>query len=315
MTCYNQRAFVLEAIMSVLDQSYNNLELIVIDDGSSDGTPAVVRSVRDARLTYIWQKNKGPSAATNRGILLARGEYVAFMAGDDVCKKDRLEFQLEQIGSELDLVFSLPKLIDDASQELPYFRFPDFYKYEFKSTGDLFQILFKESNFLCAPSAFARRSFFNKVGVYKVGLIQLQDYELWIRACRLGAKIARFDEPIISYRLRDERENLSAGRYQNRVPFELHWIYSDFFDGAPIELIRSAFPNEIDLNAEKRDRSVEVDILFLYLNHRSHLVRSIGIEKIMRLLEDSSYETEFEERGFGPADLFRLTLETQPYAL
>src|SRR5215213_6507639 len=113
MTCYNHRAHLEEAIDSVLMQTLPEIELVLVDDGSSDRSVDLVRACKDERIRYIWQRNAGPSDATNCGIRAARGEYIALVGGDDVCSPNRAELQLEQLmTSEADIIFSLPVLID-----------------------------------------------------------------------------------------------------------------------------------------------------------------------------------------------------------
>lgn len=94
---YNRAKTIERSINSVLSQSYSNLELIVVDDGSSDNTKSVVENIDDSRVRYIWQNNSGACAARNNGINNARGEYIAFNDSDDTWKPNKLEKQLEVV--------------------------------------------------------------------------------------------------------------------------------------------------------------------------------------------------------------------------
>ena len=315
MTCFNQHRFVAELVESILGQTHRNLELIVIDDGSFDGTSTLVNSYDDKRLTYVWQENAGPSDATNRGIRLARGDYIAFMGGDDVSQSHRLEQQLDQIERGFDIVFSLPKLINELSREIPYYRQPIFFAENFENEASLLRRLFAGGNFLCAPSAMARRNFFERYGQFRKGLIQLQDFDLWVRACRSGARMKRFEDPVVSYRVRDEDKNLSSSKNRNRITFEWHVIYRDFLSGVAFDLLKDAFPDGVSLRSHENDISKDVDILFLYLNHDMHIVRSLGIERAIEYFEDDAYTSELAERGFRASELFRTMSETRPYEL
>ncbi len=98
---YNRAASVQDGIKSVLAQTFSDLEVIVVDDGSSDGTGEILRDTFGDRIRYYFQPNHGVSSARNRGIAEARGEWIAFLDSDDVWEKQKLEWQfkaLEQFG-------------------------------------------------------------------------------------------------------------------------------------------------------------------------------------------------------------------------
>ena len=313
MTCYNQRSFVAEAIESILGQTYANLELIIVDDGSCDNTATLARSYKDSRISYIWQENAGPSAATNRGIEQATGDYIALMGGDDVCVASRMEVQLAQIARGYDVVFCLPKLIDSHSDELGDYRFASFFPKPFTGSHELYRRLFRDGNFLCGPSAFARSTFFERWGAFRLGLIQLQDFDLWVRACRSGARIGLLRDRLVQYRLRDDGTNLSSSRNSARTSFELHRIYAGFFKDAPVTLLQRAFPDAIGEDAEGSAVSLEIDLAFLYFDHANHLVRSIGIEMLIRFFDSPAHVDELAKRGFRPGHLFQMMNGVKPF--
>lgn len=100
---YNRASTVQKAVESVLTQSYDHLEVLLIDDGSADETAAVIQSIQDPRLRYIYQQNAGACAARNHGVSLAKGEYIAFHDSDDHWHPDKLEKQmqvLQQTGAD-----------------------------------------------------------------------------------------------------------------------------------------------------------------------------------------------------------------------
>lgn len=103
---YNRAGYVKEAIQSVLDQSYAPKEVIVVDDGSTDATPDVIRSFGDA-ITYVRQENTGAGAARNAGILRASEDFVSFIDSDDLWPSHKIERQVRAFDErpELDLVF------------------------------------------------------------------------------------------------------------------------------------------------------------------------------------------------------------------
>ncbi len=92
---YNRACYISETIKTVLDQTYQSIEIIIIDDGSTDSTRAVVQAINDSRIRYISQENSGlPAVARNHGLRIARGEYIAFLDSDDLWMPDKLEKQI-----------------------------------------------------------------------------------------------------------------------------------------------------------------------------------------------------------------------------
>ena len=103
---YNREKSVLAAVNSVLDQTYKDLELIVIDDGSTDRTKDILGRIQDARFRYVYQKNAGACAARNHGIELAKGDFIAFHDSDDIWHEDKLAKQMCIFkNNDVDLVF------------------------------------------------------------------------------------------------------------------------------------------------------------------------------------------------------------------
>src|SRR3972149_8504173 len=104
---YNHEKYVGEAIQSVLEQTFPDFELIIINDGSTDNTESEILKFKDDRIRYYSQENRGLSATLNRGIELARGEFFNFLPSDDIFYQDKIEIQLnefEAAGNRLGIV-------------------------------------------------------------------------------------------------------------------------------------------------------------------------------------------------------------------
>src|SRR5205823_2026133 len=116
---YNCAEYVGHAIRSVLEQTWTNLELIVVDDGSTDATGQVVQRISDARVRYLRQENKGPNAARNEGIRQARGEVIAFLDCDDWWLPEKLGKQIARATNDptVGLVYSLAVRVDASGKE------------------------------------------------------------------------------------------------------------------------------------------------------------------------------------------------------
>lgn len=118
MPVYNGERFIKLAIDSILAQTYSDLELIIIDDGSKDDSAAIVKSFKDSRIRYYRQNNSGVAAARNKGLSKAKGEYVAMHDADDISLEDRLEKQVNflETNKSVGLVGSNYQIINEAGQ-------------------------------------------------------------------------------------------------------------------------------------------------------------------------------------------------------
>lgn len=110
---YNRSKTILRSVESVLNQTYTDIEVIIVDDGSTDDTEKVIKSISDLRVKYIKQENLGACVARNKGVELAKGDYIAFHDSDDVWHKDKLKKQFDIINNtNADVVICKMALID-----------------------------------------------------------------------------------------------------------------------------------------------------------------------------------------------------------
>lgn len=307
MITYNHEKFIAEAIDSILSQTFSDFELIIVDDGSSDKTKKIIQEYDDSRIIILEQKNSGPSIALNSGINKSRGEFIAFMSGDDVSLPNRLMTQIEQIElQEADMIFCLPQIIGPDSKILSNKICPIFFHNDFRNTAELFLKLFTYGNFLCAPTCFCRKSAIEKIGQFKRGLIQLQDFDYWIRACKKNLVIKLQKEPVLRYRFLFG-VNLSGYHNKNRILAETTLLYRSFLDNVHIELLRNAFGEKISMNVLADDAEIEIDKSFLFLEHSNSSVKAIGIERLTLQFEDEEiYKKLTTERHFDTSRLFQL---------
>ncbi|WP_324983109.1 glycosyltransferase family 2 protein [Hyalangium sp.] len=307
MPSYNHAPFVERAVGSVLEQSLGDLELIIVDDGSTDDSRRILKSLEDPRISLIFQDNEGPSSALNTGLARARGQYIAFMSSDDVSLPHRLQTQLEFMRAEqLDLVFTLPQLIDERGRRLDDGDFPAFFGKTFSSSAELFRLLFYQGNFLCAPSAFLRADVLRAAGRFRPGSIQLQDFDMWVRMCP-RSQIRLMGERLVQYRTRAEG-NLSGGKHTVRMRFELAVLYQSLLDNIPGAFLRAAFPDVVGPDVAASAEDLELDKSFIYLSHEDPLIRAMGAQRLFSQLEDDRLAARLrDERGFDLGQFFRMT--------
>jgi len=177
---YNRAYLIGRAIQSVLDQSYHDFEIIIIDDGSTDNTEEVVKEFqkKDERIRYIKHKgNKGYPKALNTGIKAARGEYIAFQDSDDEWLPEKLKKQMEvfkNASSDVGVVYTgFLRIEKDKKIYIP----PSWVTHK---EGNIHKELLKR-NFVGTPAAIVKKECFEKTGMFDEYLPCFQDWELWIR--------------------------------------------------------------------------------------------------------------------------------------
>lgn len=194
VTTYNYARFLPFALESVLGQTFDDLEVVVVDDGSTDNTQQVIRPyLRDRRVRYFLRDHRGVVATKNAGIQLARAPYVAFLDADDVWLPTKLEEQLALFRTDPDLgvVYSRRLLIDEEGFELVYEQPPLF-------RGDILEPLF-QTNCVCFSSALVARRVFDRVGLINPAYPTSEDYEFWLRVAR-QFRFDYVDTPLVQYR-------------------------------------------------------------------------------------------------------------------
>ncbi len=196
MSVYNGANYIAQAIQSVLDQTYHNFELIIVDDGSTDNTSQIVSSFDNHSIRYIYQQNQGQSSARNTGIQIAQGKYICFIDHDDIFLKDKLQLQVTLLDThpQVGLVYGWADVIDSSGHST---RDTLTATYE----GDVLRTLLRH-NFIRSPSlVMCRREVFDKVGIFDRQLPPCEDYDMWIRIAYAGYEVACVQSLITQYRV------------------------------------------------------------------------------------------------------------------
>lgn len=173
---YNAAEYVGRAIRSVLQQSWTNLELIVVDDGSTDDTRTVIERFNDNRITYVQQENQGPNTARNHGVRLSQGEFVAFLDADDWWLPDKLSRQVALAGQQQNagLIYSLAVGVDTAGTEQGRAK-------TVINGHAVERLLLGQCIAGSASSVMVRRKTIDTVGMFDESLHYAEDWEYWIR--------------------------------------------------------------------------------------------------------------------------------------
>lgn len=177
---YNYAAYLKDAITSVLEQSIYDLELIVIDDGSTDNTIEVVETIKDKRLYYYFQEHHGVSAARNMGIQLSSGKYIAFLDADDIWLPQKSDLQIRTLEENpgVGLVYGSYELIDSGRNRLAT-----------REVGIITSNCLEKlicGNYVAGSgsTSMVNREVFRKAGLFDPHLTAGEDWDMWLRIAR-----------------------------------------------------------------------------------------------------------------------------------
>jgi glycosyltransferase involved in cell wall biosynthesis len=223
IAAYNSEPWLGESLEAVLGQTRPPDEVVVVDDGSTDGTPELLRRFGDA-IRVVRQPNGGCPAAFNRAFREARGDYVAMCAADDVWEPRKLEWQAETIAAHpsVDVLFGdavIFGLVDGRYGSPPGDGVLDH--------AALRDALYHE-NLICAPTIMIRRELFERLGPF-VENFGADDYEYWMRCLRADATF--FYDPRVLVRYRRHESNLSSRMlWMQRCSHDVHRWYADLME-------------------------------------------------------------------------------------
>jgi glycosyltransferase involved in cell wall biosynthesis len=188
---FNAERYLAETLASVSAQTYRTIEVVVVDDGSTDRSVAIARDAGE-RVVVVPQENLGPAAARNRGARTARGRWIAFLDADDTWAPDKIERQLATCGhlpwSHTDSVFVGGA--NDGRRDSALTP---------KSGGAVLEPLVR-GNFICTSSVVVDRDVLLTAGGFDESLRSIQDWDLWLRIAASHA-LGYVDEPLVGYRV------------------------------------------------------------------------------------------------------------------
>ena len=232
LTSYNHASYVAAAIESVLNQTFADFELLIIDDGSKDNSREIIKHFDNPRIkTFLYEENRGPVLAIRDAVKSARGKYIAVHHSDDLWDFDKLEKQVNFLEENANYAacFTWVEFIDERGT-LRELDDNDFYKKIFeqpnRSRAEWLNYFFYKTNCLCHPSAMVRREAYEKYGLLELnGFWQLPDYLMWIRLC-FHEEIFIMPERLTKFRLRrDKQENTSATNSEKLIRLELEFFF------------------------------------------------------------------------------------------
>ncbi len=245
MPCYNKAEYVEEAIESVLKQTYNNIEIIVVNDGSTDNSSEVIKSISDRNENIIFfdeKENRGVVWARNFGIAKATGEFILPLDADDTIQPTFIEKAVRILERNSKMVISCKNVFDkDANDN--------------KGLIDTQKIVLGDEIFVC--TSMFRKTDFEEVGGYKeiFNKIGCEDFELYVNFISKGYKFYKINERLFNYR-RNTNKNRTSIQLSNsfKIKKKIVELYPDLFlNEKNIEILFSS-PEYIALLQKKRKK-------------------------------------------------------------
>lgn len=211
MSVFNNERWLKEVLNSVLEQTFENFEFIIINDGSTDNSLNILKDYEaiDSRISLFNKPNTGIADSLNLGIMNANGKWIARIDADDICEPDRLakQYQLAESSKNAVLIGSFFREIDELSRQGKTFQCPT------QDKKLKYNLIFGKS-FIAHPSAFILTAAIREVGGYRSRVPSCDDHDLWLRLIPHGSFYC-VPEPLVNYRRHnDQHSNVEQGKRQ-----------------------------------------------------------------------------------------------------
>ncbi len=316
---YNHAPYIKECIDSILSQTWQNLEILVIDDCSTDETVDLVKSYHDPRINLITKKkNRGVSDSTDVYLRQAAGRYIATICGDDrMATPFKIEKQVDflkrnkwcsVVFSDIELIGERGKTLDaetsPAKQILRVFQSG----IQNQEPEQLLNIFFLTGNVLAGPTMLADMQVFHQFGSFDRRYLQLQDFDMSIRLLINGVGIAVIPEKTVSYRIRDNQMNLSALTTEsvNRLVYERARILEQYWK-ISLQQFKAIFPEYV-FSGKENELLVPYYLQDLFSERHEMFAKLFRINTLYCLYGKSPEMAKIIEdcEGFLPTDYYKL---------
>jgi glycosyltransferase involved in cell wall biosynthesis len=307
---FNGQQHITAAIDSILSQSFTDLELIIVDDCSTDNTISIIENYTDKRIRLFRNdQNSGPGISLNNGIEKVEGSFIAIMHADDISTADRLEKQYKffQTHPDIDIVGTQFKQMNEEGvvkmerSNLPLD--PNVLKY-----STLF------NNCLCHPSVMIRKTVFDS-GIRYESLRVNEDYALWITCLTKGIRIANLDFACLHYRIHESQASSKFAKQENESFSALRMQYVNSMP-LPVQALMSSIESVTTQNINsivEQIKAIDVPkhVKTIFLNRLSFYIHSLVKEKVNTQFSLKKYFEFLNRAGWvniKAAILYRLLL-------
>lgn len=322
MVSYNHEKFVGEAIESVLNQTYDNFEFLILEHASTDNSLNIIKKFNDKRINLtVYNKNYHSTYAANKLVNTAHGEYFSFICSDDSWEKCKLEEQVKFLNNntDYDVVFSRINVIDDNSKKYKNFTPYDYYfnTQPNRSRFEWIRLLFDfQFNPFCCSSVMMRADTWKKYGPFDIRSRNMQDFLLWTKIL-MHKNIYILDKQLTNMRYFESQTNVTGNTISHMliVCNEALLSHDNMFSQInTIEKFKLIFPDAV----QNYDKLYEDDIKFYLAKigvfaHRWDL-KSYSINMLYRLLGDEKIFERIKNRyNFTHLDLYKISESVDVY--
>lgn len=315
LTSFNHDKYINEAINSAINQTFSDFELIIWDDASTDKSWDIINQYSDCRIkSFRNEEQKRGICNINKVISeIASGEYIAIHHSDDVWELEKLAKQVAFLDSnpEVGASFTWVQIIDENGVKSN----GDWFDQENKSRWEWLNLLFIGQNRLNHPSVLIRKQCYQDVGMYRYGLAQIADAEMWSRVL-LKFPIHIIQEKLTRHRLFSDNSNTSSPRMDVAIRLSNEWnvIRENYISITSPDDIVAIFPNlERYISPKGFDNKFLLAMACLY-ETRERCAWQLGLRWLFDLLDDkSTYKKIRELYSFSYKDFIKLTAEFDVY--
>ncbi|VXD10318.1 glycosyltransferase family 2 protein [Planktothrix paucivesiculata] len=309
---YNQDTYISEAIDSVLNQTYQDFEIVITNDGSTDQTLQIIQEKQDPRIRYFsFSHNQGVSIAANHCIHQAKGELITILDSDNIFLPDKLEKQVNFLDKnpEFDAVFTHTIIIDKDGNFHPgkESSFQQLFAQKNKNRFQWLNSFFYSDNSLCNTSVLIKKKCYNQVGLYDPRLRQIHDLDFWIRLC-LKSEIHILPEPLVLFRFHDH--NISGVTAENMIrhTWEMSQVLEHYLCPEVSQNFYTIFPQQQLIKTPITPDDLKFLIAKQALNIHRPSHQYFGISTLYQLMNNPESAEYIEKKySFKYTDLIHLT--------
>ncbi len=309
---YNSAKYILDTINSVINQTYKNLQIIVLDDCSTDNTIELVKSIDDPRIEiHSTYKNSFYTFAYNESLKYIKGDYVARLDADDLWEKDKIKKQVEFLDNNqtYGACFTHVQVIDENgnTDDEKLHSLKKVFDFDNCSQEEMYRKFYEHSNRLCHSSSLIRTELMKTVGEYDVSTFNVNDFDYWMRLITYSP-IYIITEPLTLYRSGGASSDNSEERWVAHNTELVRVIYKSI-NMCPDDLFLKAFPDKLRLKGEHTHEETEIEKALLLLEGPLTYIGNpvLGIYKFVELFKQEKYIILAESKfNFTTKDLYKI---------